>query len=101
MRKSAPEPIGDVLKNVVEKLSQSKKQGIPEIISAWPATAGKEFTRHSKPVTLKKGTLLVLVEDSAWFYQGNLQKEKLLKALHQRIGKDIVQKISFRIGETR
>ena len=99
MRKGTPQPIGDVLKNVVEELSRTKKKGIPEILSAWPSVVGKDFSRHTRPANLKKGALLVLVEDSAWFYQLNLQKEKLLKALQKKIGADKVQKIQFKVGK--
>ncbi len=99
MRKSTPQPIGDVLKSVVEKLDKAKEKGISRILSAWPSVVGKDFSRRTRPANLKKGALLVFVEDSAWFYQLNLQKEKLLKALQKRIGADKVQKIQFRVGK--
>ena len=101
MRKSTPQPIGDVLKDVVEKLSRSKKKDISKIFSAWPAVVGKELSRHTRPANLKRGTLQVFVDDSAWFYQANFQKEKLLKALQKKIGAEKVQKIQFRIGKTK
>ena len=101
MRRSTPQPIGDVLKNVVEKLSQAKKKGIFEVLSAWPALVGKEFSRHTRPASLKKGVLLVSVDESAWLYQANFQKEKLLKALKKKIGAGKVRKIQFRIGNIR
>lgn len=97
-QKGAPEPISGVLKNVVEKLSQAKKKGIFEVLSAWPALAGKELSRHARPVSLKKGVLLVSVDESAWLYQANFQKEELLKALKEKAGAEKIRKIQFRIG---
>ena len=99
MQKGTPQPISDVLKNVVEQLSRTKKKDISKILSAWPLVVGKDFSRRTRPANLKKGALLVVVEDSAWFYQLNLQKEKLLKALQKRIGADKVQKIQFKVGK--
>lgn len=99
MRKSTPQPIGDVLQNVVEQLNQAKKKDIFKIVSAWPALVGRQLSRHSRPASLRKGTLQVFVDESAWLYQINFQKEKLLKSLQKKIGPDKVQKIQFRIGK--
>ena len=99
MRKAAAQPISDVLKNVVEGLTRAKKKEIFKIASAWPSVVGKKLSRHTRPAQLRKGTLLILVEDSAWFYQINLQKEELLGALKKKIGADKIQKMQFRIGK--
>lgn len=101
MRKNAPRLIGDVLKDVVENLSQAKKKEIFKIIAAWPNLAGKDFSHHAKPVSLKRGTLVVNVDESAWLYQANLQKEKLLMRLQKKAGGQKVQSIRFRIGKVR
>ncbi len=101
MRKGSPQPIGDVLKNVVERLSQTKKEDVFEIVSAWTSVAGKSLSRHTKPARLTKATLLISVDESAWFYQANLQKDKLLKALQKKVGREKIQKIQFRIGNIK
>ena len=101
MRKNAPRLIGDVLKDVVEGLSQAKKKEIFKIIAAWPSLLGKDFSRHTKPVSLQRGTLVVNVDESAWLYQANLQKEKLLVRLQKKTGGQKVQSIRFRIGKVR
>ena len=99
MRKGSPQPISDVLRDVVEKLSRAKKSELSKILSKWASCVGKELARHSRPARLKGGTLLVAVDDSAWFYQANLQKEGLLKALQKKIGAKKIQNIQFRIGK--
>jgi len=103
MRKSTPQPIGDVLKDVVAQLSQTKKKDAAKIFSGWRSLAGKELARHSKPASLRKGTLSVFVDESAWLYQANLQKEKLLKLLQKKMGKEAekIQRIQFRIGRIK
>ena len=98
MRKSAPQLIGNVLRDVVEKLSQAKKKDA-KIFSSWASCAGRELCRHAQPAGLRKGTLEVFVEDSAWFYQASLKKAELLRALQKKIGAEKIQKIRFRIGK--
>lgn len=101
MRKTTPQPIGDVLKDVVEQLGQTKKKDIARIFSLWPALAGKQLSRHTQPVSLRRGTLLINVDESAWLYQVNLQKEVLLKRLKTKLGADKIQKLQLRIGDIR
>lgn len=101
MRKSSPQLIGDVLRGVVEHLSQTKGKDSSKIFSAWTSSAGKRLSRHAKPVSLHKGTLQVFVDDSAWLYQANLEREKLLESLQEKMGAKKIQKIRFRIGKAR
>ena len=101
MRKGSPQSIGDVLQGVVEELHHTKRKEAAQIFSAWASCAGKEFIRHTRPAHLHKGALLVNVEDSAWFYQINLKKDKLLVALKKKLGQNKIKRIQFRIGKTR
>lgn len=101
MRKSSPQLIESVLKDVVEKISQAKKQDIHKIISVWPQVAGKELARHARPAQLRKKTLVINVAESAWLYQANFYKEKLLATLKRKVGEGKVENIQFRIGKTQ
>lgn len=98
-QRSTAEPIGNIVKNVVEKLSSSRKANTQKILTAWPSIAGKELTRHTRPASLKKGILKIFVDESAWIYQANLKKQILLKALKKKIGQEKVRDIYFRIGK--
>jgi len=99
MRKSTPEPISDVLKSVVERLEQTRKGKTGKLLSAWRAVVGKELAQHARPRGIKRNNLFVIVEDSAWFYQANLKKDSILRALKQKKGLEKLEKISFRIGK--
>ena len=99
MRKGQPQLIGDVLKNVVEGLSQTKKKDIALASSRWPAFAGKKLAQKTRPVHLRRGTLLVNAFDSAWLYQATLEKEKILRRLQARLGREKILRIQFRIGK--
>jgi predicted nucleic acid-binding Zn ribbon protein len=98
MRKSTPQPINDILQDVVASLNQIKKGDFSKISSSWASCAGKDLARHTRPLHLQRKTLLVGVDESAWLYQANLQKGRLLKALQKKIGAQKVQAIQFRIG---
>ncbi len=101
MRRATPLPIGEILKSVVENLNQRKDQGIARIGSSWPKIAGTKFARHSRPAGFKKGLLIINVDESAWLYQMNLQRERLLKNLQARLEEENIQTIKFRIGAVK
>jgi predicted nucleic acid-binding Zn ribbon protein len=98
MRKSSPEPISDVLKKVIQKLDTSGRKKQAKLDSAWRVAAGDTIAKHTRVQGVKKQTLFVLVDDSAWFYEANLKKEKILKSLRRKKDFEKVEKISFRIG---
>ncbi|MBN3039052.1 MAG: DUF721 domain-containing protein [Candidatus Omnitrophica bacterium] len=98
--KATPESISDILKKVVEKLDPEKKNRAAKLLSAWRSVAGSELAQHTRPGGMKKNCLLVIVEDSAWFYQANLKKNKILQALQKKKGFEKIEKIHFRIGKT-
>ena len=101
MRKNSPELISDVLKSVVEGLSQTKEKGPAKILSSWASVAGKELARHTRPAYLKNGALLVFVDESAWFYEASLKKDELIRALNKKMKKEKIQTIQFRIGSIK
>lgn len=98
MRKSSPQLIEGVVKEVVEKLSRARHQDIHRIIAVWSEVAGRKLAQHTRPAQLRKKTLLVYVAESAWLYQANFYKEKLLADLKRKIGEGKVNNIQFRIG---
>jgi predicted nucleic acid-binding Zn ribbon protein len=98
LKKTTPQPISDILKDVVEKLSQKKERKIHKVIAQWPKIAGKELSRHTKPSYIKKGTLIIDVDESAWLYHISLQKENLLKTLRKRFKEAHIENVQFRIG---
>ena len=97
-------PIKAIVNKVIENLSSSggsAKQdriGEEEIRSVWKKTAGKFAAQRSRPTALRKGKLVVIVEDSSLLYSLTLKKREILEALGREL-KGRIQDIQFRIGE--
>jgi predicted nucleic acid-binding Zn ribbon protein len=97
--KSAPVPISDVIKSVFTKIEGEKTVSKEFIETSWRQAAGEAGFKHSTPVELKNGLLLVRVDSSAWMQELALEKRKILKALQRALGKDRITGINFKIGE--
>ena len=99
-----PLPIKDVVNKVISDLSGSGDMGrrpsAESMNALWRKAVGKFASRRSRPVSLKQGRLIVNVEDSSLLYNLTLKKREIIESLTKEL-KDRVQKIQFRIGETR
>lgn len=97
-----PSAIKDVVKKIIAGLDGSgpKRERISreEIRAFWEKAAGKSSSRKSSPVSLRKGRLIVNVEDSSLLYDLTLRKAQILKKLSKDLKGDI-KEIQFRIGE--
>lgn len=98
MRKGKPEPISSLLQGIVENISRAKKNDINTIVNEWSNITGREIFRHTKPVSLKQGNLLVNVDESAWLYQVSFMKNDIVTALNKKLGQNKIKNIRFRIG---
>jgi len=97
-------PIRDIINKVISGLTtdSSKKERLTEerIEELWREAAGTAAGRGSRPVSLRKGKLLVNVGDSSLLYDMTLRKKQILEGLIQSPElKDRLKEIQFRIGE--
>jgi predicted nucleic acid-binding Zn ribbon protein len=94
------EEIKATILEVMQEL-EARRQGVskdsPEV------SLKKIFTKkelgHIKINYLKKGILGIGVDSSAWLYQLNLQKDKLLNKIRKQPGK--IKDIRFRLGQIK
>ena len=79
------------------EISHVKKGGA--VKEAWSYATEEEVKKHARPVSLKNGTLMVIVEDSTWLYKLTLEKRMILGRFNEKYsGRKKPQDIRFRIG---
>ncbi|RKY42162.1 MAG: hypothetical protein DRP85_03880 [Candidatus Makaraimicrobium thalassicum] len=67
--------------------------------AAWAATAEEEARKHARPVNMKNGILMVIVESSSWLYKFTLEKKDILERFNENYkGRKKATDIRFRIG---
>ena len=92
-------PIGQIVKDVFAEMESKKNISKEEAEARWIELVGEAGAKHTKPVTLRKGVLNVLVDSSVWMQEVNMRKRGLLKGLKRLLGKDRISEIKFMIGE--
>ncbi len=91
--------VGDVLPRVLQGLHLERKQAESQILEIWTRSLDPVITAHAQPTGLVKGTLFISVDSNVWLDELNrYRRREILERLQHVLGRQVVQKISFRLG---
>jgi len=91
------ESIQEIVTHVLKDISGQRLSFSTKIQEIWDRILDPREQKHSRIEEFQNGTLMVCVDSSAWLFQMNFKKRKILTALQ----KDIpgVKKILFKLGK--
>ena len=90
---------GKVVSKVLSDLKMDSRRADIEIVKVWNSLIDPNITAHAQPHNLHKGTLFVNVDNSAWLSEiVRYRRKEILDRLQHSFGKNLIQKISFRVG---
>ncbi len=96
-----PSRIGSILDRVFKNLDIDKKMKRLEALNQWREVVGEKINLHTRPLSIRKNTLFVLVDSSSWLAQLTYLRHKIISEFHRRYGKGVVENIYFRLGEVK
>jgi predicted nucleic acid-binding Zn ribbon protein len=90
---------GKIVSKVLADLKMDSRRADIEIVKVWNELLDPNITAHAQPHNLHKGTLFVNVDSSAWLSEiVRYRRKEILDRLQHGFGKNLIRKISFRIG---
>lgn len=90
---------GDIIGNVLKGLRLDGRRAEAEVVKVWNDLLDPTIVAHAQPANLHKGTLFVNVDNSAWLAEiVRYRRKEILDRLQHSFGKDLIVRISFRIG---
>jgi hypothetical protein len=90
---------GDVLPAVLKDLRIEARQGEAEVVKVRNSLLDPNLVAHAQPANLHKGTLFVNVDSSVWLSEiVRYRRKEILDRLQHSFGKNVIQKISYRVG---
>jgi hypothetical protein len=90
---------GDVLPNVFSDLRLDTRRAEAEVVKVWNSLLDPNIVAHAQPVGLRKGTLFVNVDSNVWLAEiVRYRRREILDRLQHSFGKNLIQRISFRVG---
>src|SRR5215831_1242368 len=88
-------PTSDLLPKVLSELRIDKRRSEAEIVKVWNQLLDPAITAHAQPTGLRKGTLFVAVDSSAWLSEiVRYRRQEILDRLQHSFGRDLICRIS-------
>lgn len=98
-RRVATKPIGKTLSDLLKTLKLDQKRSEAEIVKVWNHLMAPEIVAHAHPISIRKGTLFVAVDNSAWLDEiVRFRQREILQRLQTSFGRQTIMRISFRAG---
>jgi len=97
-RKSRPEPLGALVKQVLEDLGAGDGARVLRIAERWEEAVGAEVAAHCQPTALRGGVLEATVDSSVWCQQLQLRGPEILAALRAVLPAEAPTELWFRVG---
>lgn len=97
--KSQPVPIKDILDGLLRDLGGGKVSQAGILEAAWTKAIGEAGAKHSKPIDIKEGVLVVHVDSSSWLHKLTMEKAGIMQRVRAELGEGPVKDIKLRIGE--
>ena len=88
--------IKEPIQKIMQDLAKKNKPGSgPQLL--WSRVVEKRALKHTRVVGLKKGSLIINVDNSSWLYELNTRQEKILEEL-KKLSAEFIKDIKFRLG---
>jgi predicted nucleic acid-binding Zn ribbon protein len=91
--------VREILVQLAPKLGLEGRLREEEVVAAWAEIVGDFFAKHSRPVRLHQGALVVNVLQPTVLYELDRQwKSVILAKLKKRFGGKVIRELRFRVG---
>jgi len=89
---------GKFLRAILNQAGASEGLDEDQVRSTWKELAGDFISRHTEPVSIKGGHLVLRVTQPAMRFHLEQMKPMLLSRIREALGADRIQSVRFQIG---
>ena len=91
--------VGEVLPRVTKELHMDQRRAEAEVVKVWNSLIDPNIVAHAQPAGIRNGTLFVNVDSSVWLSEiVRYRRKEILDRLQHSFGRNLIQKISYRVG---
>jgi predicted nucleic acid-binding Zn ribbon protein len=88
-----------VVAGVLKQFGMERRRAEAELVKVWNSLIDPTVTAHAQPAGIVRGTLFVNVDSSPWLDEiVRYRRKEILDRLQHSFGKELIVKISFRVG---
>ena len=96
MARRAPQPLSNLMQELMRSLDRGSKFGEATIVSAWQDVSGTQVANVTEKVWVEKKRLFVKVNSAPWRNELHLQRREWCDRVNQKLGKRLIDEIIFR-----
>lgn len=90
---------GSLVEQALGGLRLEQRSSETQILKAWNHLLDPVLCEHAHPVGIRKGTLFVQVDHPTWLSEiVRYRRHEILERLQHCFGKEMIQRVSYRIG---
>lgn len=90
---------GALVAHVLSSIGIDRRRMDAEIVRVWNQSLAPDIAAHAQPIGLRKSTLLVSVDSSAWLCEIlRYRRKEILERLQHSFGSELISKLSFRVS---
>lgn len=79
-----PKGLGDIVGSLANELGWVEPLARSELFVDWPGVVGEELAKHSHPVTIDDGALVIRCDSTAWATQLRLMRSTITTTIAER-----------------
>ena len=98
MTRRGPQPIGQILSDLMAQRGFGRVRGAAALEEAWREAIGDAAAGYTRAGSLRRGRLEVTVANSMLVQELTFQKPALLAKLRERLPDETIRDIRFRVG---
>ena len=95
-RSNNPQPLGELLEEVIERLGVEEKVDEARVIDAWDAIAGEQVRTVTESAWMKGGTFYVKISSAAWRQELHMNRRAWRQRINDELEKEVVAEMVFR-----
>ncbi len=97
--KERPLHISGIMEKILKKYKLLKEMRNCEVIIHWKDIFDEIIVKSTKPIKIKKDTLIVKVPDPLLAHSYTLHEEDFLKRIKEKFPESTIKRIKFKVGK--
>jgi predicted nucleic acid-binding Zn ribbon protein len=93
-----PIKLGEILAELILRRGYAREQSQANFTELWKSAAGEMLAKYSRVGQVKRGTLEVVVANSALVQELTFRKSELIDKLRQGLPNEKINDLRFRVG---
>ncbi|MBL8828565.1 MAG: DUF721 domain-containing protein [Planctomycetaceae bacterium] len=93
-----PIKLGEALAELILRRGYAREQAQANFAEIWKSAAGEMLAKYSRVGQVKRGTLEVVVANSALVQELTFRKQELIAKLRQELPQEKINDLRFRVG---